>query len=123
VTDVSLRMARNFAIIALVALVITIVPGSGSGVNAVKAAISIAFFVSIGLFVARQYREHRFTLESLPELDRGVLYASVAVALLDFAGWDRLRAAGGLGLLAGIAILGLAVLGVLWVFTRYRSYN
>lgn len=120
----SLGALRNVAIIAAVALVITVLPGHGPAISAVVTAILIAFFVTLALFANRLYREHRFTLDSLPEADRFVLYGSIGLAFLDWAAWEgRLHAAGGLGVLAALALLGAASLGVYWVFTRYRSYG
>ncbi len=119
----SLTTARNIAIIALVALAVTVLPGGGPVVSGILAAILIAFMIAFALLLHRLYRDRRFTLDSLPELDRLILYGSVGLALLDWAAWDRLDAAGGLGILAWIAILALAALGVFWVFTRHRSYG
>ncbi|MDX6643029.1 MAG: hypothetical protein QOD76_991, partial [Solirubrobacteraceae bacterium] len=52
-----LRMALNFAILALIALAIVVLPGGGTGLSVVLWLLTIAFFVAISLFGFRLYRE------------------------------------------------------------------
>jgi phosphoglycerol transferase MdoB-like AlkP superfamily enzyme len=118
------RQALNFAILALVALGFTALPGGDSTLRLVLTLLAIVFFVAIALFGYRLYREHRFTLDSLAERERLVLYGSVALAFLTFVASQRLFALrGGLGLLIFLALLGLASYGVYWVFTQSRRYD
>ena len=118
-----MRMARNIAIIALVALAITALPGGGPTLDVILTLITIAFFAAIALLGFRLYREHRFTLDALEQRQRLVLYASVGLAFLTFAATQRMFEAGGLGALGWIALLGLASYGVFWVFTQSRRYD
>ena len=118
------RNALNFAILALVALAFTALPGGGSTLRVLLTLLGIVFFVAIAMFGYRLYREHRFTLESLAERERLVLYASVALAFLTFVASQRLfTLRGGVGVLIFLALLGLASYGVFWVFTRSRRYD
>jgi hypothetical protein len=117
-----MRAARNFAIVALIALAFSALPGGAPTLNVILALLSIAFFAAIGFLGYRLYREHRFTIESLAPIQRGVLYGSIGLAILTFAASSRLLN-GGAGILVWLALLGIAAYGVFWVFQRYRSYD
>ncbi len=112
----------KFAIVALVALALTLLPGGRETVNALLTVLSVAFFVLIGLLGARLFRQNRTTIESLEARQRLVLYSSIGLALLTFAATNRLFDQGGLGVLAWLALLGLATYGIYWVWTQYRRY-
>ena len=116
-----MRTALNFAIIALVALGLFLLPGGGSALNVVLTLLTVAFFVAIALLGYRLYRQYRFELESLETMQRVVLYSAVGVAFLTFTATNRLFGIGGAGVLAWLALLGLASYGVFWVFTKYRQ--
>lgn len=118
-----MKTARNFGIIALVALALAVIPGGGSALSVAGTVLGIGFFASIAYFGYRLYRERRFTLETLPELDRGVLYASIAAGFLAWVALPRFRDLGLGGWLAFIAVLALASAGVFWVYTRARRYD
>jgi hypothetical protein len=118
-----MRMARNWAIIALIALAVVVLPGGGPALNIVMTLLSIAFFAAIALFAYRMWHEQRFTLDSLSDRQRFVLYASVGVAFLNFTATRRLFDAGGLGVLVWMMVLGMCSYGVMWVFVSYRRYD
>ena len=118
-----MKAARNLAIIALVALAVVALPGGGAVKNVVLALISIAFFAAIAVFGYRMYRQHHFTLDALAPRERFVLYASVGLAFLTFAGTRRLFDAGGAGAVGWILLLCLASYGVFWVFMQSRRYQ
>ena len=113
--------ARNFLIVALIALAFWALPGGSSTLNLILALLSIAFFAAIAILGYRLYREHRFTIDSLEPVQRAVLYGSIGLAILTFAASSRLLN-GGAGILVWLALLGIASYGVFWVFQRYRSY-
>jgi drug/metabolite transporter (DMT)-like permease len=117
-------MAINFAVVALVAFGFAELPGGGSSQNVLLTLLGIVFFAAIALFGYRMYREHRFTLDSLAERERLVLYGSVALAFLTFVASRRLFAMnGGVGVLIFLALLGLASYGAFWVFQRSQRYD
>jgi hypothetical protein len=119
-----MKAARNFGIIAVVALAIVVLPGGGDSLEVVVTTLSIIFFTLIALLGYRLYREHRFLLlESLSDQQRLVLYGSVGGALLTFAATRRLFDAGGGGLLLWTALLGACSYGVVWVFLQTRKYE
>ena len=111
-----MKVARNVAIIALIAAAVVVIPGGGPAVNVILTVIGIAFFAAIALLGYRMYMENRFTLDALPMRDRAVLYVSIAIALLGFAGASRW------GVLVFIAMLALAYYGVFWVIMQQRRY-
>ena len=115
--------ARNFGILALLALVLVVAPGGGPALEVILTLLTIAFFASIAFLGYRLYREHRFTLESLADRERLVLYASIGLAFLTFVGTARLWDVGGGGVIIWLALLGLASYGVFWVFQRSRDYG
>jgi drug/metabolite transporter (DMT)-like permease len=118
------RQALNFAVLLLVALGFAVLPGGNATLNVLLTLLGIVFFGAIALLGYRLYREHRFTLDSLAERERLVLYGSVALAFLTFVASKRLfNASGGLGVLLFLALLGLASYGVFWVFQRSRRYD
>jgi hypothetical protein len=116
-------MAIYWAIIALVALAIVALPGGGPTLNVVMSLLSIAFFAAIALFGFRLWHDHQFTLDSLTDRQRFVLYGSIGLALLNFTATSRLFHQGGLGVLAWLALLGLCSYGVMWVYVSYRRYG
>ena len=118
-----MRAARNFAIIAVVALAVVALPGGGGAADVAITLVSIAFFTAIGIFGYRLYREHHFTLEALAPRERLVLYGSIGLAFLTFTASRVLFDEGGVGALAWIALLGLASFGVFWVWQQSRSYD
>lgn len=115
-----MKLAGQIAIIAAIALVITVSPGGGTAIEVVLTALTIAFLVAIAFFGFRLFHQFRFEIESLEDKDRAVLYGSIALALLAFAGASRMFDAGGGGALAWFALVGICVYGLYWVWTRYR---
>lgn len=113
---------RNVAIVALVALGIAVLPGGGEGLGVLLTILTIVFFAVIALFVVRLYRENRFSFDTLTDRQRLVLYGSIGVAFLTFTATGRLFDAGGVGVLAWLALLALASYGGFWVYMQARQY-
>jgi drug/metabolite transporter (DMT)-like permease len=117
------QLAWKFGIVALVALLLVVLPGGGNALDVVLTLLTIVFFASIALLVARLYRQYRLDIESLDPNVRLALYGSLAIALLTFTGTDRLFNTGGAGVLIWFALLALASYGLFWAWTRYRRYE
>jgi hypothetical protein len=115
-----MKLALKFGLVALIALVLTVAPGGGPALNVFLTLLTIAFFVAIGLFGARLYREHRLTLDALTELQRLVLYGSIGLALLTFTATQVLFSRGMAGLVVWLALLALCSYGGYWVLVRSR---
>jgi drug/metabolite transporter (DMT)-like permease len=118
-----MKVARNIAIIGLIALAIAVLPGGGPTLNVGLALLGIAFFGAIGFFGLRLYREHRFTLDSLSDFQRIVLYCSIGLAFLAWVASPRLFNDGGVGVLVFIAMLALASYGAFWVWIQSQRYS
>ena len=118
-----MRRALEFAVIPLVALALTVLPGGGAALDVALTLLTIAFFAAIALLAYRLYREHRFDIDSLESNQRLILYGSIGLAFLTFTATNRLFDAGGAGVLAWLALLGLCSYGVFWVWTRSRRYD
>ena len=116
------RVSLEFLGVLLIALLFTVAPGGDSTLNVMLAILSIAFFVAIAMLGYRLHRENRFTLDSLTEVQRGVLYSAVGGAFLVFAASERLFDLGGGGVVIWIALLGLCSYGVYWVWVSSRDY-
>ena len=116
------RVTLEFIGVLLLALLFTVAPGGGSTLNVMIAILSIAFFVAIALLGYRLYRENQFTLDSLTDVQRGVLYSSIGGAFLVFAAGPRLFEWGGGGVVLWLALLGLCSYGVFWVWMSSRDY-
>lgn len=118
-----LKIAGEYAIVALVALGLTVLPGGGPAVEVVLALLSIAFFTVIAVLGYRLHRQFRFELDSLTDRQRLVLYGSLGLAILTFCATDRMFDTGGGGVLAWFSVLALCSAGIYWVWTQYRSYG
>jgi hypothetical protein len=116
-------LAWKFALIALVALVLTGLPGGDSALETLLTALSIAFFTAIALLGYRLYVRFRMDLEGLPDANRAVLYGSIGLAFLTFCATSRLFDVGGGGVVIWLALLSACSYGVYWVWARYRAYD
>jgi hypothetical protein len=74
-------------------------------------------------FGYRMYMEHRDSLFSLTERQRGILYAAVALAAITLVAtrrmWDE---GGGLGAVLWLGFLALSIYAVYSVWRAYREY-
>jgi hypothetical protein len=113
----------KFGVIALVALVLTGLPGGDSALNLMLTALSLVFFTAIALLGYRLFRQFRMELEGLPDGNRAVLYGSVGLAFLTFCATSRLFDVGGGGVVIWLALLAASSYGVYWVWTQYRAYE
>jgi hypothetical protein len=117
------RTAVNWGIVLLIALAATVLPAGGPTLNVIMSALTIAFFTLIAIGGYRLYMSNRFTIESLSDRQRFILYASIGVAFLNFTATPRLFAAGGLGVLVWLLLLAMCSFGVMWVYVSYRRYD
>ena len=73
----------NIAIILAITVVVWKVPGGGTAAATISNLFSVAFLGGLFFLGYRLYMEHRTTIFSLEERQRGLLYG--ALALLAFA--------------------------------------
>lgn len=111
----------KFGVIALVALLLTGLPGGDSALNLMLTALSLVFFTAIAMLGYRLFRQFRMDLEGLPDANRAVLYGSIGLAFLTFCATSRLFDVGGGGVVIWLALLGACSYGVYWVWSQYRT--
>lgn len=115
-----MKVARNVAIIALLALVVAVVPGGDNAARAIVAAITLAFFVLIGLGARELYRQNRIAYLGLTDRQRAILVGALGAIVLMIAGADELTETGG-GLVVWLAAIGLAIFAIVRVVGEARS--
>ena len=114
---------RNIAIILGLTVVVWLVPGGERASVTVSNVLTIVFVGGLLFFGYRLYMEHRETIFSLPERQRGILYAAIALAAITIVATGRMwQDGGGLGAILWLAFLGLAVWGLVTVWRAYREY-
>ena len=118
----SLKTARNIAIIAVVALAVALLPGGGDTAQAVLAALSLGFLAALGFVGHRLYRENQFTLWSMSSRHRALLYGGVATAGATLIGTSRLWETG-FGTIMWFVALGGSGLAVYHAWTESRRYS
>lgn len=111
-----MRIARNVAIIMLLALIVAFLPGGGNAAEAIITALTMALFAGVAWMVYVLSRENQLTLASLTDGRRALLYGAVAMILLLIAGTDKLFSTGG-GTLLWILLLAASVTAIwrVWV--------
>lgn len=115
------QTARNVLIVLALATVVWLVPGGGNASAGLLQALVTVMLAAVAWWAARLYRERRIELHSLGERNRAILYGSVGLAALTVTGTSRLWGSGG-GTIAWIALMGLAVYGVWFVFHSARQH-
>jgi hypothetical protein len=88
----SLKTARNIAIVLALAAIVDIVPGGGAGAAVVVQAISLIFLGALAWIVSLMYREHRNALYSLGDRRRATLYIAAGVLAVTLTATSRLWA-------------------------------
>jgi len=113
---------RNIAIIVGLALAVWLVPGGNTASLTIGNLLGIVFIGGILFLGFRLYMEHRETIFGLEERQRGILYASIALAAITLVATRRMWDSGGLGAVLWLAFIGAAVYGLYGVWRAYRTY-
>ena len=119
---VSLEVARNIAIVVLIALVVWLAPGGGEGAAFVQQLLNAIFIVTMALVCGMLYRQYRGEIFSLGDTWRFALYAAVGVAIVTVAASRRLFETGA-GAVLWFGLIGAASYTLYLVWQRYRSYT
>jgi hypothetical protein len=112
---------RNVAIILVIAALVVVIPGGGTGTSVALQAVYLVFLATLGWFAAIMYRQHRSTLYSLGDKRRAILYAAMAVGAVVLTGTSRMWQTSA-GSVAWLVLLGAAiyaVIAVVWTARRY----
>jgi len=121
-SGMSVQLARNVAIIVLLALVVWLAPGGGEGADLVGKTLNAIFIVVTAMIVGILYRQYRGEIFSLGDQWRFALYAAVGIALLTVSITGRMWATGP-GALIWFALIGASSYTLYVVWQRYRSYS
>ena len=113
---------RNIAIIVALALVVWLVPGGDAASRTVDNLLGIIFLGGLLFFGYRLYMERRETIFGLEERQRGIFYASVALAAITLVATGRMWDEGGLGAILWLAFIALAAWGLVSTWRAYREY-
>ena len=117
----SLTAVRNIVIILVLAALVVLLPGGGTGASVALQAVYLVFLATLGWFAAMMYRQHRTTLYSLGDRRRAVLYIALGVAAVVLTGTSKLWQSSA-GSVAWLVLLGAAiyaVIAVVWTARRY----
>jgi predicted membrane channel-forming protein YqfA (hemolysin III family) len=117
----SLATARNIAIVLVLAALVALIPGGGTGATVAIQAVSLAFVATLGWFASLMYRQHRSTLYSLGDRRRALLYVALGVAAVTLTGTTRLWSTAA-GSVAWLLLIGGALYTVFAIFWAARRY-
>jgi hypothetical protein len=118
-----MTVARNIAIILVLAAAVAFIPGGGTTAAVAGAVLSTLILVALVFFVARLYRDHRLELDMLGDRWRGVLYGAVGVIVLAMAARQRLQDQGSGGTIVWIALLAGSAYAIYLAWRHYREYS
>jgi len=113
---------RNIAIVAVLAALVAFLPQGGDAAAFVAAVLTILLTIMFVWFGVWCYRSFRTEIYSLGDRHRGLLYGSIGVALFAMAGSSKLLDTG-VGVLAFVAMLVGAMLGLYTVWRHHREYG
>jgi hypothetical protein len=116
-----MRLARNIAVIMLLAFVVAFVPAGGNAAETVLTAITMGFLAAITWTLFVLSRERQLTLAALSDGRRAVLYGALGMIALLIAGSDEMFSSGG-GTLAWILLLGASVAAIWRVWVEASTY-
>ena len=85
-----LRVLRNVAIVALIALVLTVLPAGGNVADGILTALSLLFLGAIALLAVRFWTQNSLSRDAMTDRQRGTIYGSLGAIALMIAGTDEL---------------------------------
>jgi TRAP-type C4-dicarboxylate transport system permease small subunit len=116
-----MRVARNVAIVVLLAAAVQFLPGGGRVVEAFAAALWVVFAAGLAFFGYRLYRERHVELYGLGDRHRALLYGAIAVGYITLAARVRMWETS-VGEFVWFALIGLTVYALLVVYRYSRTY-
>ncbi len=117
-----MTVARNVAIVAVIAAAIAFLPGGGDVAAVVSRTLSLAFAAALAWAGWWAYRRFALDLDALPHGYRTLLYAAIGVVVLVVAGASTLTETTP-GSLAFMALLGGAILAFVAVWRAHRELS
>jgi hypothetical protein len=118
---VSIRTARNIAIIVVIAAAVAFLPGGGRTAHTFEAALLAVFAAGFGFLGLRIYRERRISIYGLGDRHRALLYGAIALAVFAWAARARMWESS-LGEVVWFAIVGFIAYAAMEVYRYSRTY-
>jgi hypothetical protein len=116
-----MKIARNIAIIALIAAAVEFLPGGGRAADAFAAALWVVFAAGFAFLGYRLYRERGVDLYSLGDRHRALLYGAIAIGFTTVGAQSRMWETA-FGEFVWFALIGLSVYTLLAVYRYSRTY-
>jgi hypothetical protein len=111
------RIARNIAIVVLLALALSVLPAGGNVAEGILMALSVLFAVAIGGLLVRFWKQTGMRRDTLTDRQRILIYGPIGALALMIAGADEMLTSGP-GTLAWVVI----VVGSGWlIFNTWRE--
>jgi TRAP-type C4-dicarboxylate transport system permease small subunit len=101
------RVVRNVAIVALLALLVTLAPGGGNVVEAILVALTLTFLAAIAMLAVQTWHRTSFTRDVMTDRQRITFLGSLGAIALMIAGLDEMFNSGG-GTVVWLLIVGTA---------------
>jgi hypothetical protein len=116
-----MRVARNVAIVMVLALFVAFAPAGGNVAAAVLTAMTMGFLAGISWMLYTLSRQNQLTLATLSDARRGILYGAFGLIALLIAGTDWMFASGG-GTLLWLLLLAASVATIWKVWIEANTY-
>lgn len=116
------RTYIGIAIVAVLAFAIVALPEGEAATTLVSGLLRAVFLAILGISAARLYRQRSDWFAELPDRHRGLLYGSVALALLTIVGTARFGELDFAGILLEVLILIGCAGAAFWVWRESRRY-
>jgi hypothetical protein len=116
------KHVRNVAIILALAVAVWKIPGGGTASRTISNIFSVLFLAGMFFLGYRLYMEHRISIFSLEERQRGLAYGAVALLAFAIIATSHLWGLGGLGGLLWLLMLGASGWALYSVWRSYRTY-
>ena len=116
-----MRVARNIAIILVLALGVAFVPGGGNAADTVLTALTMGFLAGIAWMLYTMSRQQQLTLATLSDSRRGILYGALGMIALLIAGTDEMFDTG-FGTLIWLVLITASVAAIWRIWIEANTY-
>ena len=115
-----MRVARNIAIVMVLAAGVAFLPGGGEVTDAILQTLSLAFLAAIAFAAWRFLRDNEFTLLAMPDSRRYLLFGAIALLVVLVAGMGSMWSSG-LGTFIWLILAGVSIVTLWRVWTEARA--
>jgi hypothetical protein len=116
-----MHVARNVAIVMVLALFVAFAPAGGNVADAILTAMTMGFMAGIAWMLYVLSRQNQLTLATLSDARRGIFYGAFGLIALLIAGTDKLFATGG-GTLLWLLLLAASVAAIWKIWIEASTY-